>query len=483
MRPETVPRCSLSALILLATAMPGSGNLATADASVMVAAASSGRAEAGTQRLQPGDFQYLGAFRLPGGDDRPQTFAYGGAAMAFNPNGDAGGAGDGFPGSLFVVGHDRLAYGELPDGNQLAEVSIPAPVIARQPDALQQARFLQPFQNAARGLFDSLDLIPRVGMVYLDRPATGPKLHLAWGQHLQEDPGEQVPSHAWIDPSLSAPNPRGAWYLSDYSMYSINGYMFEIPATWADAHVGGRLIATGRYRDGGWSGQGPALFAYRPWDEAGNPPPPGARLPATPLLLYANSRDTENVVDQSLRGYQHPDEWEGGAWLTTTSGKTAVLFAGTKSTGDKYWYGWINPAGPDRPCIETEFLGQFPLCRLADGSACLPPDSRGCSGHSDFRGWWGTRWDAQFILYDPANLARVAAGELQPWEPQPYAVLDIDEFLLMNPGRVEEEMLGTGVQRRYRIGDVAYDRSNDLLYVLELFADDAKPVVHVWRVR
>jgi hypothetical protein len=45
------------------------------------------------------------------------------------------------------------------------------------------------------------------------------------------------------------------------------------------------------------------------------------------------------------------------------------------------------------------------------------------------------------------------------------------------------EMLGTGDQRRYRIGDVTYDRNNGLLYVLELFADGAKPVVHVWRVR
>ena len=43
-------------------------------------------------------------------------------------------------------------------------------------------------------------------------------------------------------------------------------------------------------------------------------------------------------------------------------------------------------------------------------------------------------------------------------------------------------MLGTGVQRRERISAVAYDRNNDLLYVLELYADEAKPVVHVWRI-
>lgn len=69
------------------------------------------------------------------------------------------------------------------------------------------------------------------------------------------------------------------------------------------------------------------------------------------------------------------------------------------------------------------------------------------------------------------------------WEPQPYTAVDIDETLLLNPAGIEPDMLGTGVQRRHRIGPVAYDRNNDLLYVLELFADGAKPVVHVWGVQ
>ncbi len=30
------------------------------------------------QVITPADLEYLGAFRLPGGEDRPQTFAYGG---------------------------------------------------------------------------------------------------------------------------------------------------------------------------------------------------------------------------------------------------------------------------------------------------------------------------------------------------------------------------------------------------------------------
>ncbi|MFZ5907502.1 MAG: carboxypeptidase-like regulatory domain-containing protein [Nitrospirota bacterium] len=442
------------------------------------------QSEITTQLVQPVDFQYLGAFRLPGGFERPATFAYGGNAMTFNPDGDQSGGSDGFPGSLFLTGHERMPYGELPNGNQFAEINIPVPVISKSPDALPIAGFIQEFRDADQGFFTTYDEIPRIGIQYLSTPATGPGLHIAWGQHFHESPEDQVPTHAWISPNLSSPGPQGAWYIGSQSFYSVNGYMFEIPASWAEVHARGRYLGTGRYRDGGWSGQGPQLFAYRPWiDNTGIPAAPGTRLQETVLLQYASSRETEDVVNHSLNGYQHPDEWEGGAWITTTTGKSAVLFAGTKGTGAKYWYGWAHPGGPEYPCIETEFLGQFPLCRLADGTSCPPADLTGCSGHSEYRGWWSTKFDAQFILYDPADLARVASGEMESWEPQPYAVIDIDDHLLDNPARVEEGMLGTGVQRKFRIGDVAYDRNNDLLYVLELFADETKPVVHVWRVR
>jgi hypothetical protein len=430
--------------------------------------------------VQPGDLVYVGAFRLPEGGDRPLTFAYGGNAMTFNPNGDPSGPNDGFPGSLFITGHDRMPYGEVPDGGQVAEVGIPAPVVSRELAGLNRAEFLQDFRDVAAGHFTQLAEIPRIALLYLDNPATGPRIHMAYGQHIEPDP--TVPTHAWFSPDLSNSDFQGEWFIGGQSFYSVNDYMFEIPASWADAYAQGGYVGTGRFKDGGWSGMGPALIAYRPWvDESGTPAPSGAHLEETVLLLYENSTNTENI-ERSLAGYQHPDEWSGVAWITTAAGKGAVLIAGAKSNGEKYWYGWANPAGPQQPCIEAEFIGQFPLCRLADGSLCPPEDLSGCAGHSDFRGWWSTRWDTEFILYDPSDLARVAAGELASWEPQPYAALDIDQYLFLNPSGVEQGMLGTGDQRRYRIGDAAYDRQNGLLYVLELFADEASPVVHVWRV-
>lgn len=434
-----------------------------------------------TALIQPNDLQYVGAFRLPDGSARPRTSEYGGNAMTFNPNGDATGANDGFPGSLFITGHERMPYGELPDGNQVAEISIPAPIIARDVTALNQAGFLQNFRNVAQGFFIGLDEIPRVGLTYLNHPATGAKIHLAWGQHFQPDP--PVASHAWFDPNLSAPNTRGTWFIGNQSSYSVNGYLFEIPGAWANQFVGGRVLGTGRFKDGGWSGMGPALFAYKPWvDDRGTPASNNARLPETPLLLYENSTNTL-YIERALNGYQHPDEWEGGAWLTTTTGKSAVMFAGTKSNGAKYWYGFINPAGAHLPCVYQEFVTQFPVCRLANGAPCPPSDLIECAGHTSERGWWSTRMDAQIIFYNPDDLARVATGQLQTWEPQPYATLDLDDRLYLNPAGIEIPLLGAGAQRRYRIGDVAFDRANGILYVLELFADAAKPVVHVWRVR
>jgi hypothetical protein len=439
-----------------------------------------GERPAPARLIQPGELVYLGAFRLPDGDARPRTFAYGGNAMTYRPDGDPSGAGDGFPGSLFITGHDRLAYGELPDGSQVAEIDIPAPAIVARPDDLPQARFVQPFSDIARDHFVELDEMPRIGLQYLDHPATGPLVHLAWGQHLQPEP--PAPSHAWFRPTLHRPAFAGEWFIGQQRSDSVNGYLGAIPAAWAAAHVGGRPLVTGRFRDGGWGGMGPALYAYQPWtDPAGTPAADGAHLAEVTLLRYASSEET-GQIERCLSGYQHPDEWEGIAWVATPTGKEALVFVGTKAVGTRYWYGYAHPTDPTQPCVEGAVVGEFPVCRKADGAMCPPEELVECAGHNDYRGWWSTEFVARMLFYDPADLARVAAGELDPWEPQPYATLDIDERLFHNPDRVEEDMLGVGPQRRFRLGDVAHDPVRELLFVLELFADGEKPVVHVWRI-
>ncbi|MBN1297995.1 hypothetical protein JXA80_14550 [bacterium] len=436
-----------------------------------------------TDLIQPDDLIYLGAFRLPGGDTPPLTFAYGGNAMTFNPDGNPSGSSSGLPGSLFITAHDRQPWGTLPDGDQIAEIAIPEPAVEPLPENLPVAEFLQEFHNPLAGQFTSMEEIPRIGMAYLNHPDTGPLLHIGWGQHM---PPETPPAtHGWFSPNLAAPAFQGTWYIGSQDFNSVNGYLFPIPVTWATAYTGGRVLATGRFRDGGWSGMGPALFAYRPWHSGGSPPPDGTRLSEIPLLLYQSSATSEEIT-RCMTGYQHPDEWEGGSWLVTPAGRSAVVFAGTKSTGIKYWYGYIHPDGPEHPCVDVH-ITDFVTCRMADGSPCPAEDFAGCCDDAlgdciSLRGWWSSRFDGCMIFYNPDDLARVAAGTMDSWAPQPYAMLDIDDVLYLNPSGVDRETLGWGDQLRNRIGDMAYDDANGVLYVLELYANGAAPVVHVWDV-
>ncbi|MFQ5594766.1 MAG: hypothetical protein ACE5HA_11530, partial [Anaerolineae bacterium] len=390
--------------------------------------------------IQPADLVYEGAFRLP--DMPPGTpdevgweWSMWASAMAYYPDGDPDGPADGYPGSIFGVGHDHTQY--------VSEINIPVPVVSlsKQASDLNTAETLQDFNDISGGLFGDMEL-PRVGLAYL--PAQGAqgigKLYFSWADHAPGNDDDTGPTHGWSELDLAHPQSAGVWRIGGYPKYVTADYMFSIPPAWADAYTPGMYLATGRYRDGGQAAEGPALFAIGPWNQ-GNPPPSGATLPATPLLFY------ENVYDENphaLNSYHHSDEWAGGAWLTAGD-KSAVIFVGTKGTGD-YWYGCADgTVWPDEPPF--------------------PPD---CPE----RGWWSTGFEGQILFYDPADLAAVARGEMETWEPQPYATLNIDEYLY----HIES------TQQKYHVGAASFDRERGLLYVFEPLADGDKSLVHVWRV-
>ncbi len=393
--------------------------------------------EVQTDRLMPSDLEYVGAFRLPeasGGS----SWEWAGDAMAYCPTGDSDGPDDGFPGSLYGIGHDW--------DKQVSEISIPVPVLSagKRLDDLHAAETLRPFTDVRAGVgqLHLLQEMPRVGMECL--PAQGSqsagKLYLCWGAHYQEE-AERVASHMWCEMDLTGSH--GAWWVGDHSPYSVNDYMFAIAAGWAATNTPGKRLATGRFRDGGWGGQGPCLFAIGPWNH-GDPPPPDTKLDAVPLLLYSSTATDEepyHVMDE----YHHADEWTGGAWLTAGD-KAAVVFVGTKGTGD-CWYGL-----PDG----TRWPDEGPF----------PDDPEG------MRGWWSTGFAAQMLFYDPTDLAAVAKGARQPWEPQPYATMDLDDRLFA---------VG-GAQEKHHVAAAGFDRERGYLYVFEPLADGDKCLVHVWRV-
>ncbi|MFH1046683.1 MAG: hypothetical protein V1738_00095 [Patescibacteria group bacterium] len=387
----------------------------------------------GSGLIQPGDFSYRGAFRLPTSEDW-MGWEWGGDAMTYYPGGDASGSSDGYPGSLYGTGH---AW-----NMNVSEINIPTPVISagKNPEDLNRAVTLKPFTDVRGGLFDPLNEIIRVGMAYLPAQAsqTSGKLYLAFGQHLQEEGSSQLmPSHAWCDLDLT--NTRGSWWVDGENIYSVNDYLFDIPVGWANEHVGGNLLATGRYRDGGWSGQGPSIYAIAPWDY-GNPPPAGTHIEPITLLQYDTSLENDALFSSSARtldNYHHTDTWTGASWLTVGD-KSAVAFVGTKGLGD-YWYGDVNG-----PCLD-------------------------CASQ---RGWWSDRMIVQMMLFNPADLAAVAAGDLDPWEPQPYATIDLEPWMFRDDGD----------QVMFQVGAMSFDQDHGLLYVFETLADEERPIVHVWKI-
>lgn len=388
-----------------------------------------------TERLQPADLVYRGAFRLPDSPGTPDDvgWEWGGSAMTYYPNGDPAGEADGYPGSLFGAGHDQTQY--------LSEISIPVPIIsaAKDVDELNTAVSLQPFTNIRGSLYDHLDWeMPRVGLAYLPKQGsqTTDKLYFSWAMHAPGNDTDAGATHGWCELDLSAPQTAGIWQVGGYVKYVTSDYMFDIPQVWADTYTPGQYLATGRYRDGGQGAQGPALFAIGPWNE-GNPPLPDSTIAAAPLLLY-DDVTVENPL--MMDNYHHSDEWSGAVWLTAGE-KTAVIFAGTKGQGDN-WYG------------------------CADGSD-QPPWPDDCN-----RGWWSTTFVGQMIFYDPADFAAVAQGTMAPGDPQPYATLDIDPFLY----HIQS------TQEWFHVGAAAFDRAHGLLYLFEPHGDGDKPLVHVWQV-
>ena len=422
-------------------------------------------AAADNRLILPEDLEYRGAFRLPdvGGDC---SWEYSGHAMTFYPKGDPKGKKDYYPGSIFATGNDAVCQ-------FVSEISIPEPRISRNKNLkkLNTAKTLQKFQDIRGGLFGDFQgmTIPRVGLEYL--PARGNqksgKLHFCWAQHIQAFEA----SHGWCELNLSKPRTKGPWIINKYSNYVTNDYIFEIPESWADINLPGYSLATGRAREGLWSGRGPGLFAYRP-SSNGKPPAPNTTIKSVrPLLLYGKQTpgipEISSNKTQSIPGYSDADHWYGGAWLTSGN-KAALMFAGTKALG-KTWYGYADGLVHEHDCYEAN----------------TPPCPKTPEWPYDNRGFWAQKYQAQIIFYKPDDIAKVVAGKMKTWEPKPYAVMKLDSFLFdpytpNHPKKIKNHLIR---YKRDYVGAVCFDRKNGLLYVSEKQADGEKSLIHVWKIK
>lgn len=390
--------------------------------------------------VRPYDFNYLGAFILP------ETFAWGGEAVAFRPDGGAGTA-DHMPGSLFVTNLNQVENGRV------GEVSIPLPAISgtRNLRDLPVADVrMEPvdIRPANVNAWDFVD-IWRTGIEVVPEEH---RLYSVWSYHYTVT-GEKHACITCCDASDPAGSARfGAWMLGNADAppndAGAGDWLFALSRDWAASHCDGRFLVAGRCRDGGLSGLGPTLYAFSGVGAA--PPAASAVLPATTLLQYGPVEASDNVhFPRSIDGYNHADEWRAAMWIEV-GGRSSVAVLGNKALGHN-WYGyhgermrhdWVIADVPYPEFWETD------------------PDGKGWRAHNR---------QPMIVLYNPDDLAAAAAGTLQPWQPQPYAALRLPENLFFGAN--------------HEIFSATFDSENRILYVVEFVREaEGSLVVHGWRV-
>lgn len=381
------------------------------------------------ERIDPAsDINYQGAFRLLAEYSQNHQWEYGGYALAFRVDGDPEGGADGFPGSLYSVGKQPGSSVR----KLVSEFSIPPAVNSSSLNDLNTASTLQPFADITDGFFDQvlqnhqLNLVR--GLAYLDflPDQSAAKLFWSiWSAYNVQD--ENLPSQGYSDLSIASPNAQGVWKVAGFHSKMLSGYLFPIPNSFADSHTDGKNLAVGITRAGGAYCRGPGLFAIAPHNYSNAVPPDGGALPVMPLIYYDRDHDT-------FPNYVENDTWRGGAWITAGD-KEAVIFVGVK-------------------CLGEVCYGNPDYC------------SDGCGGG---KGYHCYPRQPQMIFYDPNDLKDVAKGQKHPWDPQPYAVLNLQDVIPFY-----EECTQTQ--------GATYDRNNHILYIIQYQGDGTKPLVHAFSV-
>ncbi len=389
---------------------------------------------------------YKGAFRLPDGGVS-SDFNYMDGDPAYYPDGDPANT-DAYPGSLFIAGDATLRY--------VAEISIPEPVISptKNLNDLNQATFLQNFADVASPNIQYEDWGWKKGPALEYLPAqtgqTQGYLYTCHGEYYAWS-GDRFNSFGACNTTLSSPSPAGGWYIGPASSgmlephyMTIISFNFSMPHT-----VNNHLLVAGGSRPG-YLHNGPTLVAYSPWNDEAPLPQNNAELSHTPLLMY-----DDDGGSNFLNGHGYCDYWYGGAWIDLGS-RESVVISGAKGRG-REWYGYNN--------------GESTFNVLMNVPTPDEPEDHGPRQ---------SYAQAMLLFYNPQDLISVSNGLMESWEPQPYAVLDINDYFYY-PNNYDPDY----IYRFKGAGGLAFDRDRSMLYVFERGVtgdNNTMAIVHVWQI-
>ena len=373
------------------------------------------------RRLAFEDLVYRGGFRLPPETVNDDSFAGGGQAIAFNPA----------AASLFV----SSAKGNV------AEVTIPAAVIADESSRMPAAAFLQGFAEPTEG---HLAEVAKTGVLLSALIVHDGQL-LGTASEYYDAENEQRVSHFARSLRLTDRSFRGWTQVWDEGKTGfVAGWLAAVPAEWRSL-LGGAMI-TGQccipiISRTSW---GPAAFAF-------DPASIGRRAAAaTPLLYYSQEHPTLGAWDGSNERFGNSTEVGG---LVIVDGTRSALYFGRTGMGEACY----GSGTSDKKLAGT--IGE-------DGAKyCYDPTS-------PYKGTHAYPYRYQIWAYDLSDLAAVKAGKRRPWEVVPYAIWPL-EFPTPEP--------------RVSIGGIGYDPAHRTIFVTQRHTDrdefQSRPVIHTFRVR
>ena len=321
------------------------------------------------------------------------------------------------------------------------------------------------------------------GMSIVPRKGTQKKDKIYWLTTSWWGPPINGPTLGMSDLDFHSPNAKGPWIITGKwagdmppPAAKTSRYMFNIPQEWADTYVSGYSIGTGENKPNNNGSRGACIYAVKPWD-TDTPPEAGTSVDSIELLCPGMDYSKRRNYDKSSWEYfSYLDLQTSTVWVEVGK-RGAVMFTGSvgtltaRDTGDCdaetencEYYKNTNPG--DSEMMDPEPPEVCPY--ICDPS----PDA--CQKGHDFRAeaYYRVLW-----LYDINDLQAVAQGTKQSYEPQPYTIFNLENYLWAEGRCVLDN-----------IGGIAYDSINQRVFILELKIDntistfDLMPIIHIFKL-
>jgi hypothetical protein len=375
--------------------------------------------------LYQSNLQYVGAFRVPGGQFGPDSnsvFDYGGASIAYNPAHN----------SLFIVGH--------PYGQEVAEIAIPASIVTGTDiKSLSTATVLQPFTPILNRLPNNPPNLSTGGHEDIGGLLVSGGQLIGTAFNTYDASGSVTVSHFKLDSlNLASANVSGLYQVGSLGGGYVGGYMTQVPSEWQSLLGAPALTGQAAINIISRTSYGPAAFGFDPSKLTGgvNPDVPYVYYDSNHTTLGGYSNNPPTLFNGTVG---NDGDWSGFG-VAFVPGTRSVLFFSAIGTGS-FYYG--------------------------EASAANDPNRTWKGPHSV-----GGNYVFQVWAYDANDFVAVKNGQKNPWDLKPYSTWN---FSFPQPDG-----------QKY-VGGVAFDPATGRIYVSELGVDtvdpySSRPLIQVFQV-